>query len=58
MPETKQMIERAAGEAPSPAFSLDDVRARRDRRQGRRRLSAGIVAVGIDGRLAVAFCIK
>jgi len=56
MPETKQMIERAAGEAPSPAFSLDDVRARRDRRQGRRRLSAGIVAVGVTLAL-IAFAL-
>jgi hypothetical protein len=47
MPETKHLIERAAHEAPLATFSLDDVRARRDRRQSRRRLSAGIVAGGV-----------
>ena len=56
MPETKQLIERAAHEAPLPEFSLDDVRARRDRRQGRRRLSAGIVAGGVTIAL-VAFAL-
>lgn len=56
MPETKQLIERAAQKAPLPGFSLDDVRARRDRRQGRRRLSAGIVAGGVTLAL-IAFAL-
>jgi hypothetical protein len=47
MPETKQWIERAAQHAPSPAFSLDDVRRRRGRLERRRRLTAGVVAGGI-----------
>ncbi|MDP9184044.1 MAG: hypothetical protein M3O29_00045 [Actinomycetota bacterium] len=47
MPETKQWIERAAQHAPSPAFSLDDVRRRRGRLDRRRRLTAGAVAGGI-----------
>src|SRR5262245_52656773 len=42
MPEPS-LLERAAGRAPTPSFTLDDVEARRTRAQRRRRLTSGAV---------------
>jgi hypothetical protein len=42
MPEPS-LLERAAGRAPTPSFTLDDVQARRERAQRRRRVTSGAV---------------
>jgi hypothetical protein len=47
MPDTKPLIERAGRDAPPPAFSLEDVRQRRDRTRRLRRLTSGIGAGGV-----------
>jgi hypothetical protein len=54
MSETKRSIERAGLQAPTPDFSLDDLRDRRDRQRRRRRLAGGIVGVGVTMALVAA----
>jgi len=54
MDETKRTIERAGQQAPTPEFTLEDVRDRRDRAHRRRRLAGGIVGVGVTLALVAA----
>ena len=47
MTEPKELIERVGMQAPTPHFTLDDVRARREHQHRRRRQTAGIVGVSV-----------
>ena len=51
MDDTKRLLERAQHLAPTPAFDLDDVRARKSRHERRRRVSAAVVGLSITAAI-------
>jgi len=53
MTDTKHLLERARRAAPEPSFDLEHVRARRDRHERRRRVSATVVGLGLTAAIVV-----